>query len=476
MQSRRDVVTLEDGTSITNGTLSIASDGTLEIVYGSSNVGATLDNVSVSGSGAIQVGSTGNAVSSDPTLTLDDGTIITHGTLSIGSGDTLNIEAGPNNGLGATLDGVEVIGTDVTSMVRVGSESTLTLTNTTFSDVTFTFAGTGNTIDLTDVAYTSNEYVVWTQSTTANGGSGTLQLYSGTGAPESTFNLSGIYSQNEFSVGQDSTASNGTDLNFNNPNYVSFFNGTINTNGTYAPQVSNAGSAIELTNGDGGEAASWFASNKYSIANFTASFDYVATGGGGDPADGLAFILQNSGAGVHALGDSGGYLGYGANPDPKVRTTAAPRFLQARRSNSICTDFYGQGTAFETNGVTGNSGTLDDPIYQSTSPVGFWNGDAVACGRVLQRLRAHGDANRSHQWRDLHGKLHGRSCFGLGFWNRLCRLLGRHRRSELDADRQQFHLCSAADSFAIRRSLGVSDQRIVVQSGQLEQRRRPRCQ
>jgi len=44
-------------------------------------------------------------------------------------------------------------------------------------------------------------------------------------------NLTGIYSQNEFALGQDNTASHGTDVNFN---YVSFSNGTINSNGVAA--------------------------------------------------------------------------------------------------------------------------------------------------------------------------------------------------------------------------------------------------
>ena len=358
------ILTLDDGASINGGTLTIGSAATLEVVYGSENVGATLDNVSVSGSGTIQVG---NTTAGDPTLTLEDGTTISGGTLAIGSGDRVDIEAGPNNGLGATLDGVNVVGTDLTSTISVGNGSTIALTNSTLSDVSFSFSGTGDTIDLTDVAYSSNEYVVWTQSSTANGGSGTLQLYSSPGVLESTFNLSGIYSQSEFSLGQDSTASHGTDVNFNNPNYngISFSNGTINTNGNYTPQISEAGSAIELTNGNGSEATSWFASNVYSIADFTASFDYVATGPGG-LADGLAFILQNSSAGVNALGGSGSALGYGTDGIvPAISSSAAVEF------NLFSP--YVQGTAFETDGATAAAAAA----YNPTGSVAFWNGDAM---------------------------------------------------------------------------------------------------
>ena len=135
-------------------------------------------------------------------MPLENGTTISQGTLSIGSGGRVDIEVGPNNGLGATLDGVNVIGTDLTSTISLGDGSTIALTNSTISDVSFNFPGTGDTIDLTASLY-SSEYLVWTQSSTANGGGGTLRLYSSPGVLESTFNLSGIYSQSEFSLGQD---------------------------------------------------------------------------------------------------------------------------------------------------------------------------------------------------------------------------------------------------------------------------------
>ncbi len=48
---------------------------------------------------------------------------------------------------------------------------------------------------------------------------------------------------------------------------------------------------------------------------FTASFDYQATPSGGGLADGFAFILQDSSAGLSALGGDGGELGYGPNND-----------------------------------------------------------------------------------------------------------------------------------------------------------------
>ena len=106
---------LDDGTTVTNGTLTIGNGSTLDIEAGANGPGATLDGVGLTGDEAvtadnatpasqIEVGATSTA-----TLLLDDGTTVTNGTLTIGNGGTLDIEAGAN-GPGATLDGVTVNG------------------------------------------------------------------------------------------------------------------------------------------------------------------------------------------------------------------------------------------------------------------------------------------------------------------------------------------------------------------------------
>ena len=99
-------------------------------------------------------------------------------------------------------------------------------------------------------------------------------------------------------------------------NFISFSGGTINTNGNVTPQIGNGGSTLQLTDGNLSEAGSWFATNKVSVASFTASFDYQATGDFVDPgalADGTAFILQNDPRGSQALGAAGSSLGYGGD-------------------------------------------------------------------------------------------------------------------------------------------------------------------
>ena len=123
---------LSDGTTVSDCTLTINATGTLQVEYGLNNLGATLDDVQAQNLGAIQVGT---MVAEDPTLTLDDGTTISGGALSIDSGSTLDIEVGPvgqggANGPGypdATLDGVTVAnnGTINVDLAALGAVLTL---------------------------------------------------------------------------------------------------------------------------------------------------------------------------------------------------------------------------------------------------------------------------------------------------------------------------------------------------------------
>src|SRR6202034_4256097 len=73
------ILTLDDGTSIKNGTLTIAGGSTLDV---ESSTGATLDGVNVMNSGSIQVDSAVGGTTT-VTLVLDGGTTVTGGTLTI---------------------------------------------------------------------------------------------------------------------------------------------------------------------------------------------------------------------------------------------------------------------------------------------------------------------------------------------------------------------------------------------------------
>ena len=99
-------LSLDDNAIIINGNLTIGTLGALDVEQGPATLSegtpdATLDGVTVSNGGNINVGMAGT---SDPTLLLDNGTTVDNGTLSIGSSGTLEIGTG-----GATLNDVSVI-------------------------------------------------------------------------------------------------------------------------------------------------------------------------------------------------------------------------------------------------------------------------------------------------------------------------------------------------------------------------------
>jgi hypothetical protein len=122
-------LTLGDNTVINNGNLAIGALGVLDVEQGQSALSAgapdaTLDGVTVANGGTIEIGATG---AGDPTLLLDDGTVISNGMLTVGSLGTLEIGTG-----GATFDGVTVENNNVLS---IDNGVTLTLDdNTVISD------------------------------------------------------------------------------------------------------------------------------------------------------------------------------------------------------------------------------------------------------------------------------------------------------------------------------------------------------
>ena len=139
-------LTLDDGTVIANqsglaavtveGGATLTLDDTSSIVGGTINnsglihvedASATLDGVSVNNAVAHEpVGDIKIDTDAPSTLVVEHGTTITGGTLTIGDQGTLEV-----SGSGATLSGVEVSNS---SMIRVDTDATLTLSGTTTID------------------------------------------------------------------------------------------------------------------------------------------------------------------------------------------------------------------------------------------------------------------------------------------------------------------------------------------------------
>jgi hypothetical protein len=308
-------------------------------------------------------------------LTLDTGNRIHNaGHLEATSGGILQIDdlldnSGTLEADGGTLRlgaGFTFTSNSANEIVTLADGGTLQLGNTdafTSSGGTISGFGPNSAVDLSDVAYASGEYAVWTQT----GGSGTLAIYSSAGTLEASLNLNGIYAQGEFGLTGDGSTVNsggpGTDVNFS---YIPFADGQINSNGNVTPLISDAGSVLQLTDGSMSEASSWFAATPVSVAAFTASFDYQATGDLVDPgamADGMAFILQDDPRGSAALGGAGSSLGYSTDPNANGITPSAALEFNVYVGHT-------QGTNFVTDDSTG--------IYNSTSPVDFWDtGDQI---------------------------------------------------------------------------------------------------
>ena len=133
--------------------------------------------------------------------------------------------------------------------------------------------GVGDVLDLTDLAYSSSEYAVWTQVTTGGSAAGNLQIYNGAGTLEETLNLNGTYSQSDFLLAPDANPSPGTEVlaspqqidwqgtsggNWTNtdwsggavPNSDDAAN--INASGTYVVVISSADVAYSLAVNDAG--------------------------------------------------------------------------------------------------------------------------------------------------------------------------------------------------------------------------------
>ncbi len=101
------------------------------------------------------------------------------------------------------------------------------------------------------------------------------------------------------------------------PTIVGFNNGTgwtVNNAGagTNLPPFGVGPNTLTLTNSNNDIGRSVILNNRVNVANgFVITFTYAMTGGGGNPADGMAVFLENDPRGATALGGNGGSLGYG---------------------------------------------------------------------------------------------------------------------------------------------------------------------
>ena len=117
---------------------------------------------------------------------------------------------------------------------------------------------------------------------------------------------------------------------------------------------------LTLTTANGGEARSAFYNSPVNYSGgFTAQFNYTETGGGTTPADGFAFMLQNSTAGTAALGGGGGNIGYTG-----ITPSAAVQF-----------EIYNGGPGYFGKTGFGTNGNLSEP--NTSTAVNMNSGDPI---------------------------------------------------------------------------------------------------
>jgi len=136
-------------------------------------------------------------------------------------------------------------------------------------------------------------------------------------------------------------------------------------NGASVPGGGFSGDILTLTDGAGGEASSAFFDTPQYIGGFVAFFTYQEANGDAPLADGATFAIQNSAAGLNALGGGGGQLGFGG-----IENSAAFEM------NIYPPSSGGVGIQFATNGMTPTT-PIAAPPYVSTSPVSLASGNPI---------------------------------------------------------------------------------------------------
>ena len=251
------VFQLVDGTTIIGGILTIATSGTLDIETGASGPGATLDGVFVTNNGLIEVDLAGAGA----VLTLDDGTTISGGSMTIEDLGVLDIEyGGASGGHGATFDGVYVTNNGLIEVDMAGAGAALTLDDGT------TISG-GN-------------------MTVGNSGSGMLDIESGASGPGAT--LDGVFVTNNGLIEVD-MAGAGAVLTLDDGTTISGGNMTVEASGVLD---------IEFGGASGGHGATLdgvFVTNSGQIEVDTAGFGAVLTLDDGTTISGGNMTVEASG-------------------------------------------------------------------------------------------------------------------------------------------------------------------------------------
>ncbi len=354
------------GGVVLEGSGSVTLDGSTDSIIGATgggildNAGNTISgsgNIGLNGNGLLSLVNYGTVEATTGNLVIDTGhTVVNNGTLEANGATLVVDDAVSGSGQivvtnGGTADFAAALGENVT----FSGAGTLGLADPTAFNGEITGLSLGDTIDLTGISPSSIE-------SARISGSSLVIDFSGDETPLS-FNLGSA--PTGLAIAAQSDGSSGTDLvaynsfNAGTVNYTNFSSEFSYPGSNYSgPQITQNGTALQLTDGGQGEYGSWFGSTQQSVTNFTASFEYEATASG-TAADGMAFVLQTEAS--NALG--GPFYEYGGSG-----------LGYAGISSSIAIEFnifsgHTQGTNLGIDGSTG--------VYNPTGAVALQNGDPI---------------------------------------------------------------------------------------------------
>ncbi len=163
----------------------------------------------------------------------------------------------------------------------------------------------------------------------------------------------------------------------------------VQTNGSAQSAVNNQQSnVLRLTTSTGSLTASAWAATPQTVVNgFTSVFTFQFTNPSNPPADGIAFLIQNSSAGLAAIGiqnGNGGSIGYGADDANQQLNQAIPNSLAIEfdtylngwdpNANHIAVQTCGTGYNTSHHNLTCSNSGLSSNLGIAQSPVALVDG------------------------------------------------------------------------------------------------------
>ena len=305
-------------------------------------------------------------------MNLQSAIITTGGTLEA-AGSTLFADAGTvvTGAVMITGGGLADFADVFDQNVTFTGAGTLELAHSSSYGATVSGFASGDKIDLTDLAYASNETAVWTQA------NGTLQIYSGV-TLEETLHLAGTYSSADFLVTRDSGAgtevvTSGTIIIENGQTIevagassalTASYIGTGGTLTTDAAVTGGASAGISATSTDG--APMTINAGAGVTSTGVDAIDATNSGGAGDLSITANGTTNGAFNGISATQNGSGNVSVTTGPDAIISTPSG-----GEQGNRALT--YGGGSIFVTTGAnsqinTGSSGIYALNLASSASP------------------------------------------------------------------------------------------------------------